>query len=240
MYSINRLYDGVYAFDEGGVRSFLILGTEKALLIDTGFGGVDFEKELPRITDLPVILVNTHSDRDHTGKNEIFRTRYIGHMELERLKRQQAEDKGAYITVKGGDSFDLGGVTLEVMDLPGHTPGSIMLYDRENRRLYSGDSISEDNIFMFGDGRNIPVLLESLKRLKQEGLEADEILPSHGRCPLYGLPELINDIMDAAESYLKGQKENDIFTLNFGTPVEVKRYMSGRAKILAEVIDGSR
>ncbi|MDF2512569.1 MAG: hypothetical protein K0S04_2435 [Herbinix sp.] len=44
MYSVNKLHDGVYTFDEGGVRSFLIVGTEKALLIDTGFGEVDYTK----------------------------------------------------------------------------------------------------------------------------------------------------------------------------------------------------
>jgi hypothetical protein len=44
------------------------------------------------------------------------------------------------------------------------------------------------------------------------------------------------DIIQAAENYLIGQKESDIITLNFGNPFDVKRYINGRAKILAEVI----
>ena len=236
MYSVNKLYDGVYTFDEGGVRSFLLVGTEKALLIDTGFGQVDFEKELSLITDLPVILVNTHSDGDHTGKNHMFFTRYLSPLELERMKQKLPADNGTYLTIKNGDSFELGGMTLEVIEIPGHTPGSIMLYDTENKRLYSGDSISEDNIFMFGDGRDIPLLIEILKKLKEKNLEVKEVLPNHGECPVYGLSELIADIIQAAENYLTGQKESDIITLNFGTPFKVKRYISGRGKILAEVI----
>ncbi len=237
MYKVNKLYDGVYSFDEGGVRSFFIVGTEKALLIDTGFGGVDFEKELPLITSLPVILVSTHSDRDHTGKNHMFSTRYLSALELERMKEKLPEDNGAYLTIAEGFTFELGQMSLEVLEVPGHTPGSLMLYDRNNQRLYTGDSISEDNIFMFGDGRNIKVLIESLKRLKEMNLEVEEILPSHGTCPLYGLNELIDDIIAGSEKYLRGQEETDVITLNYGKPFQVKRYLNNRAKILAEVIE---
>ena len=52
MYQVIKLKENLYAFDEGGVRSFLLLGTEKAALIDTGLGAVDFKKELPALTDL--------------------------------------------------------------------------------------------------------------------------------------------------------------------------------------------
>ena len=239
MYTVNKLYDGVYTFDEGGVRSFLIVGTEKALLIDTGFGQVDFEKEISQITNLPVILVNTHSDGDHTGKNQVFSTRYLSSLELERMKQKLLGDNGTYLLIDNGATFELGQITLEVIEIPGHTPGSIMLYDRENKRLYSGDSISEDNIFMFGDGRNIPVLIESLRKVIDMDLDVEDILPSHGECPLSGISELITDIIHVAENYLEGQKESDVITLNFGTPLEVKRYISGRAKILAEVINNN-
>lgn len=38
--------------------------------------------------------------------------------------------------------FDLDGNKLEVVDLQGHTPGSIGLLDREARLLYSGDGLN--------------------------------------------------------------------------------------------------
>jgi glyoxylase-like metal-dependent hydrolase (beta-lactamase superfamily II) len=167
----------------------------------------------------------------------MFSTRYLSALEQERMKEKLPEDNGAYLTIAEGFTFELGQMSLEVLEVPGHTPGSLMLYDRNNQRLYTGDSISEDNIFMFGDGRNIKVLIESLKRLKEMNLEVEDILPSHGTCPLYGLNELIDDIIAGSEKYLRGQEETDVITLNYGNPFQVKRYRNNRAKILAEVIE---
>ena len=55
------------------------------------------------------------------------------------MNRQSAE----FLTLTEGDVFDLGGLFLEVYELPGHTPGGIVLLDRKDRILFSGDSILE-------------------------------------------------------------------------------------------------
>ncbi len=55
-----------------------------------------------------------------------------------------------------GTVIDLGFWKFEVILTPGHTPGSIMLLDREKRLLISGDTIQAGDIYMFGPGRNLP------------------------------------------------------------------------------------
>ncbi len=47
------------------------------------------------------------------------------------------------IPLEEGDTIDLGGTALEIMHVPGHSPGHIALYDRENRNIFLGDSIGD-------------------------------------------------------------------------------------------------
>ena len=57
-----------YHFQE--VISYLILGCEKALLLDTGMGlGGNIRLLVEQLTKLPITVVNTHSHFDHTGGN---------------------------------------------------------------------------------------------------------------------------------------------------------------------------
>jgi len=55
-----------------GVFCYLIEGTEKAMLIDTGYGLADLREAVREITSLPLIIVNTHGHCDHIGGNGYF------------------------------------------------------------------------------------------------------------------------------------------------------------------------
>ena len=132
MIQINALADNIYAFEEraGNIRCFLIIGKDRALLLDSGIGDVDFQEELPKLTKLPVTLVNTHGDFDHTAKNSLFTDRFVHPGDLPAIRRTHPEDLGEYKPLKEGDEFDLGGTVLTVLECPGHTEGSIMLFDK--------------------------------------------------------------------------------------------------------------
>ena len=54
------------------VISYLILGTERAILFDTGMGIGNIRTEVQRLTDLPVVVINSHSHYDHVGDNHRF------------------------------------------------------------------------------------------------------------------------------------------------------------------------
>lgn len=67
-----RAYDsGVHLISEPGhVNSYLIVGTERALLFDTGLGISDINRAVRSITDLPIVVVNSHHHFDHRGGNQ--------------------------------------------------------------------------------------------------------------------------------------------------------------------------
>ena len=56
-----------HIYEPGGVYTTLIIGNEKALLIDTGYGYGNLREAVARLTDLPLIVANTHGHFDHVG-----------------------------------------------------------------------------------------------------------------------------------------------------------------------------
>lgn len=199
-----------WRIEDRGVRCFLLTGSEKALLIDSGRELHTARDIAESLTDLPVMLLNTHADGDHTGSNEQFESFYM-HPDEEAHFRRGGRG-GTIIPVREGDILDLGGRELRIIDLPGHTPGSIAVLDVGNRVLISGDPVQEHGrIFMFGAHRNMENYIRSLEHLETFTAEFDEIWPSHADIPIS--PALIRKLHDGARDVLDGKVA--------GSPVEV-------------------
>jgi glyoxylase-like metal-dependent hydrolase (beta-lactamase superfamily II) len=150
---------------------------------------------------LPVVLVNTHADRDHFGGNAGFPAASMHPAEFANYAAQ-AGGGAAVLPLWEGDVIDIGGRSFEVLLIPGHTPGSIALLDRENRILIVGDTISSDPVFIFGESRNIPAFIASLKKLEALSGAYDLVYPSHGSFPLG--KEAVTAQREAAERLLAG------------------------------------
>ena len=177
---MKELFENTWTLEDRGVRIFLLAGSERALLVDTGMTVPDLHSLIPRYTALPYRLLNTHADRDHISGNSQFEEFYMHPSEAAFYYNIQG-GKGRIIPVFEGDVIDLGGRELEVIHLPGHTPGSITLLDRRNRCLIGGDPIQEDgNIYMFGQQRDMISYIASLERLLRRD-DFDFIYPSHAR-----------------------------------------------------------
>lgn len=214
MADIIRIDESTYRIEDGMVRFFLLLGEKKALMIDSGMTTVDAEEICESITKLPIELLNTHADRDHVAGNEKFEWVYMSEKELENYR---GNGSGREIKpVKEGDLIDLGGRVLEIIDLPGHTKGSIAILDVNKRVLISGDSIQDGNIFMFGEQRNLGKYVESLKELQRYAGRYDVIYPSHGTFPVK--PSLTEKLIEGASEILMNEAEGKEVDM-FGTPV---------------------
>lgn len=199
-----------WRIEDSGVRCFLLTGSEKALLIDSGRELHTARDIAESLTDLPVMLLNTHADGDHTGSNEQFESFYM-HPDEEAHYRRGGRG-GTILPIREGDILDLGGRELRIIDLPGHTPGSIAVLDVGNRVLISGDPVQEHGrIFMFGAHRNMENYIRSLEHLETFTAEFDEIWPSHADIPIS--PALIRKLHDGARDVLDGKVA--------GSPVEV-------------------
>jgi len=207
---IIQINENTWRIEDDGVRLFLLAGTQKALLIDSGMNLNSAREIASGLTGLPLSLLNTHADRDHIGSNEQFDAFFM-HPAEEPVYRHSGKP-GAIIPVREGDSLNLGDRELRIIHLPGHTPGSIAVLDVQNRVLISGDPVQvHGRIFMFGDHRNMKDYISSLEHLKGFADQFDEIWPSHADIPIS--PVVIQRLYDGAQAVLDGAIQ--------GKPVEL-------------------
>ena len=218
---IKQLRPDVYLLDEAHeVSGYLVVGEDKALVIDTMNGYNDLHKAVRDITDKPIMLVNTHGHPDHIFGNVYFEEAYLNPADYELAEsfttsdeyKRMFTDNGLnmppFKPIRGGDVIDLGGKTLEVYDIPGHTAGSILLLLKEYRILFAGDAINH-HLWMMLDG--CPPMSELVKTL--DGLmfledQADVILHGHARD--FDDISLMRCVRDGAAEICNGETADDL------------------------------
>lgn len=175
----------------------LVIGREKALLFDTMTGLGDLLGAVRELTDLPLIVVNSHGHFDHVGGNWQFDEVYLNRQDwylMERnahfwpeIQKNQARDLShawesfhrpeMLRDLEEGDCFDLGGVTLEAVALPGHTPGSMGLLLPSERLLLAGDAISPEMCLFFPESLGLDAYLDTLRKIMD--LHLDGFVQGH-------------------------------------------------------------
>ena len=205
MAEIIQIDDSTWRIEDNFVRMFLLEGTEKALLIDSGLTTKNAKELAEGLTKKPLILLNTHSDGDHIAGNEAFGSFYM-HPADEPNYRKMGKT-GTLLPVEDGDVIDLGERPLQIISIPGHTPGSIAVLDLNNRILFSGDTVQDSVIYMFSERRDMPEYIRSLKKLCLLKDRFDTVYGSHGSVPLP--PDQIDKLIDGAEKVLAGECEGE-------------------------------
>ncbi|MEZ4455384.1 MAG: MBL fold metallo-hydrolase [Gemmatimonadales bacterium] len=188
--------------------SYLIVGRDRALLFDTGLGLVPIRPVVERLTDRPVSVLNSHTHYDHVGGNAEFddvlaldtpytraNQRGFAHAELAGEVAPAAFCHGApaevdtagYHTrawtaarrIADGEGIDLGGRTLTVIRVPGHTPDAVALLDRDHRLLWTGDTYYDAAIWLYVPETDLNAYEQSLDRLVGLANGVDRLLPAH-------------------------------------------------------------
>jgi len=142
--------------DYANDKMFLLKGSRKALLIDSGMGTGDLKGFLAHyVGGLPLEAAFTHFHGDHTGQSDKFiddSVEYINdadRAQVVTLLTQRGASRDAINknlrNIKDGDVLDLGDRKLTVYQVPGHTPGSIVLFEKETGYLFTGDSIGSNS-----------------------------------------------------------------------------------------------
>jgi len=174
---------GSWIITDVNARAFLFTGSQKALLVDSGYGTGDWRKTVSELTNLPVMLVNTHADHDHIGGNKQFERAFMHPAEIFRYRQQMGPEYDVS-PIWEGDIIDLGGRKFEVILIPGHSPGSIALLDSRNRILLGGDTVIDDRIVMNGNWRDFDAYIFSLEKLYNMRSRFDVIYSPHGGFPV--------------------------------------------------------
>ena len=133
-------------------NSFLVFGTDASVLIDAGWDdAADHEARTAYLRDVGppplAAIIITHRHPDHGG-GALALHRSTGAPLASHALEREAIERGCFggearITreLRDGEELDLGGLTLEVVHTPGHTPGCIALFARERGALFTTDTV---------------------------------------------------------------------------------------------------
>ncbi len=143
--TVTQLKDHVWVGETSdNCTMYIIEGSKKALLIDTGTRCDSLDKIVRKITSKPLEVVLTHGHLDHAGNIVYFSSVFMHKADFFMVQGYQ----GKVNFVDEGYVFDLGDRKIEVCHMPAHTPGSIILLDRANGDCYSGDAFGSNQVWL--------------------------------------------------------------------------------------------
>ena len=218
-----ELLPGVHHIEDAlGVCFTLIVGRDRALLVDAGYGFEDVSAFVRELTALPVTLWLTHAHHDHilgarwfgsarlhpadlpfyrTYSEEPWLGRVLEHARAAALDVDEAAWRARPMpepVPMAGEILDLGGLTAQVIPCPGHTPGSVVVYIPERRLLLTGDDWNPCTWLFFPEALSVREYREHVKGLL--ALPFERVLCAH-RTGLYSrdaLEQFIVGLTDAA------------------------------------------
>ena len=186
---------------------YLIIGSKKALLIDTGCGLYPLKPLINQlIGNQELIVINTHSHFDHRGANNEFTTVFVHEKEEkalripmdvswlkespeERVKRFEINDykflpSQNVVDLKEGHNFDLGVIKVKIYHTPGHSEGSISIVT-DKGELFTGDTAHYGAMYL-PKRKELPIILDSVKKLIKvaQSNNIHEIYPAHEQFPV--------------------------------------------------------
>lgn len=161
-FAVHYLRPGLFRIDDYFTSSaYLVCGTQKALLIDTGMGEGDLAGLVRSLTPLPVELAVTHPHQDHMAHAASFSSVWMqsrdaaaiweqsGLMDYMKSRGFSMPSRKAVFPLEAGSKIDLGGgVIIEALDLPGHTPHSLVFKDSFHKSIFTGDAIGSGYIVL--------------------------------------------------------------------------------------------
>ncbi len=151
---------------------YLLFGDKRALLLDTGAGGIDVAAEVDRVVqswraqhgnrEIELVVAHSHGHGDHVAGDSLFR----GKANVTLVEKDTASVRAFFgianwPTDRG--AVDLGGRVIDVIPIPGHQPASIALYDRRTGVLLTGDTFYPGRLYV----RDTAAFANSVHRLRE-------------------------------------------------------------------------
>lgn len=196
-----------FTFNPVQENTYILYNENKdCCIIDPGCYFASEEKALSDFVQTaglnPVLLLNTHCHLDHIFGNRFIQKTYGLELHIHKLEEpvlERGPDTGqlwqlpfdnydgelAYL--KEGEDIKIGNDTLHVLFTPGHSPGSVSFYNKEEKFIISGDVLFNGSIGRTDlPGADFATLEESI-RTKLYTLPEDVIVyPGHGESTTIG------------------------------------------------------
>lgn len=190
-----KINDGLIRINERNdqglnVDAWLVLGNEKAVLIDALQDTILLHEMVTSLTQLPLEVIITHGHPDHAGKGlHIFMEHgvpvYIHPDDRSLLQKRNlftSVETEQMLSLTEGMKFELGNRTLEILECAGHTPGSICVMDYDSQEVFTGDAIGSGDFWMqLDESLEMHAFVENLLHFKQNlvGMKDMIIYPGH-------------------------------------------------------------
>lgn len=219
---------------------YLINGSKRSLLIDTGLGICNIYDQVVKLTDKPVTAVATHIHWDHIGGHKYFPDFYahreeldwlngkfplsietIRSMVIDRCDLPENYDVSTYTLFQGKptrnlkdhDEIDLGGRVIEVLHAPGHSPGHLCFWEKKRGYLFTGDLVYKDTLFAYYPSTDPNAYLDSLEKVA--ALPVKRVFPAHHSLDIQ--PEILIRMKDAFRSLKEdGKLHHGSGTFDYG------------------------
>jgi glyoxylase-like metal-dependent hydrolase (beta-lactamase superfamily II) len=219
---------------------YLLNGSERSLLIDTGLGICDIHDEVRKLTDKPITAIATHIHWDHIGGHKNFPDFYAHQDELnwlngafpltmEQIKDMVVDrcdlpvgyDVNCYEFFQGKpamvlqdcERIDLGDRCIQVLHTPGHSPGHMCFWEKNRGYLFTGDLVYKDTLFAYYPSTDPQAYLVSLERIS--ALPVKRVFPAHHSLDIQ--PEILNRMRDAFRKLqAEGQLHHGSGTFDYG------------------------
>lgn len=225
-FAVEEVAPGVIAIGEPRYYqinwNYLILGTRRALLFDTGPGVRDIARAVRKLTTLPVTAMPSHMHFDHTGGLSGFGDVALPDIPVlrdcdEDGRLMPTDDLyvgwwegmtwtpvkiGHWLAI--GSAIDLGGRALELLHTPGHSPDSVSLHDRAGGLFFAADFVYPGKLYAQIRNSDLKSYLESAGSVLPQLAEGTAIFCAHGRPDaerLHRAPRLARaDVADLGEA----------------------------------------
>lgn len=208
-FQVDQLAEDTYAISEykhwEETHCYLLCGSQRAVLIDTGLGVASIRQVVTALTDLPIEVLTTHVHWDHIGGHADFAQTAVFPAEeawlagafplpLAAVKKQLARPPCDFppefeldnfclrpVTsarlLGDGEMIDLGGRGLQVLHTPGHSPGHCCFYEEARGALYAGDLLYQGCLDAFYPTTDPMLFKQSVERVSR--LAVSQIWPGH-------------------------------------------------------------
>ena len=222
---VEQLVPGIWvrqvALEDYAVRGALLVGEERAVVWDTLSRPADMQPFLPLIADRHLVIVYSHADWDHvwgTAGLPYGRARIVAHERARArfasdvpaaLAEKRAAEPGAWDEVvlvpptegiERRGAIELGGLSLELHALPGHTPDCIVGFVPERGLLLAGDTAETPFPVVPADSPLAAWVSELQRWASDDRVRA--VVPAHG--DIDG-PEILRENAAYLEGILRGQ-----------------------------------